>query len=54
MRILEVGDSSPSVVRFDVRVQPRASRSEVAGAYGAAVKIRLSAPAVEGAANRAA
>jgi uncharacterized protein (TIGR00251 family) len=53
MRILEVGDSSPSVVRFDVRVQPRASRSEVAGAYGAAVKIRLSAPAVEGAANKA-
>jgi uncharacterized protein len=38
-------------VRFSVRVQPRASRSEVAGIYGDALKIRLSAPPVDGAAN---
>lgn len=38
-------------VRFGVRVQPRASRTELAGAYGDAVKIRLAAPPVEGAAN---
>lgn len=40
-------------VRFEVRVQPRASRTEVAGEYGEAVKIRLTAPPVEGAANDA-
>lgn len=38
-------------VRFAVRVQPRAARNEVAGVYGDAIKIRLSAPPVDGAAN---
>ena len=38
-------------VRFSVRVQPRASRSEVVGIYGDALRIRLSAPPVDGAAN---
>jgi uncharacterized protein len=37
-----------------VRVQPRASRTEVAGPYGGdAVRIRLTAPPVDGAANAA-
>lgn len=40
-------------VRFSVRVQPRASRSEVAGVHGDAIKVRLSAPPVDGAANEA-
>jgi len=40
-------------VRFDVRVQPRASRSEIVGEYNGAIKVRLSAPPVDGAANDA-
>ena len=40
-------------VRFSVRVQPRAARTEVAGAHGAALKVRLHAPPVDGAANDA-
>ena len=38
-------------VRFNVRVQPRASRTEIAGAHGAALKVRLHSPPVDGAAN---
>lgn len=38
-------------VRFKVRVQPRASRTEVAGQHGDALKVRLAAPPVEGEAN---
>ncbi|HEX6643036.1 MAG TPA: DUF167 domain-containing protein [Gemmatimonadales bacterium] len=40
-------------VRIAVRVQPRASRSEVAGLHGEQVRIRLAAPPVDGAANEA-
>ncbi len=44
-------DEREGAVRFKVRVQPRASRSEVAGEYGDALKVRLAAPPVDGAAN---
>ena len=43
----------PGGVRFEVRVQPRASRSEVMGEREGALRVRLTAPPVEGAANEA-
>lgn len=36
-----------------IRLQPRASRNEVAGLHGTEVRIRLTAPPVDGAANEA-
>ena len=40
-------------VQFQVRVQPRASRREVAGVEEGVLRLRLTAPPVEGAANEA-
>jgi uncharacterized protein len=37
---------------FAVRIVPRASRSEIAGEYNGALRIRIAAPPVAGAANR--
>jgi uncharacterized protein (TIGR00251 family) len=44
---------TPDGVEFPVRVQPRASREEITGERAGALLVRLTAPPVEGAANRA-
>jgi uncharacterized protein (TIGR00251 family) len=46
-------DFTRGTVTLNVRVQPRASKDEIAGTMGGALKIRLRAPAVENRANEA-
>lgn len=43
--------SADGGVRLRLHVQPRASRTELVGPFGDALKIRIAAPPVEGAAN---
>ena len=50
--MLEMQERDGAVV-VSVRVQPRASKDEVAGEMGGALKVRLRAPAVEDRANEA-
>ncbi len=45
-------ESHPDGVLLRVAVQPRASRNELAGIHQGALKVRLTAPPVEGAANQ--
>lgn len=40
-------------VRLQVYIQPRASKTELAGLHRGIIKIRIAAPAIENAANRA-
>lgn len=48
--MIEVTESE-SGVTFSVKVVPRASRSEIAGEIGGAVRVRVASPPVDGAAN---
>lgn len=50
--MLEVRERDGAAI-FPVRVQPRASKDEIAGELGGALKVRLRAPAVEDRANEA-
>lgn len=50
--MLEVRERNGAAI-FPVRVQPRASKDEIAGEMGGALKVRLRAPAVEDRANEA-
>jgi hypothetical protein len=52
LTITERGGADASV-RFAVRVQPRSSRAGVDGVRGDALRVRVDAPPVEGAANEA-
>jgi hypothetical protein len=45
--------STTTGIRITVHVQPRASKTEIAGLHGDAIKVRLAAPPVDGAANEA-
>ena len=54
MSFLEISeDAQRGTVNFSVRVQPRASRDEIAGVMEGALKVRLCAPALENRANEA-
>lgn len=49
--MLQVVDHSEGIV-FSVVVQPRSSKNSVAGLYDGALKIKLTAPPVDNAANK--
>jgi hypothetical protein len=50
--VLEITENvATGTVIFAVRVQPRASKNEIAGEMAGVLKIRLQAPAIEGRAN---
>ncbi len=51
--LAKVSRSVADGIRISVHVQPRASRTAVAGLYGDALKIALNAPPVDGKANAA-
>jgi len=50
--MISIGEKDGSVT-FKVRVQPRASRTELAGEHADGLRLRLAAPPVDGKANEA-
>jgi uncharacterized protein len=49
--VINFREEGDGALAFDVRVVPRASKSGVAGEHGGALRVRVAAPPVEGAAN---
>lgn len=49
-RVIRLKEQNGALI-FAVRVVPRASRSEIVGAHDGALRVRVAAPPVEGAAN---
>jgi len=50
--VLEI-NTRGATVSFPVRLQPRASKNEITGIHGGAMRVLVTAPPVEGAANEA-
>ena len=48
-----ISRTTPQTLVLSVRVQPRASKDEIAGIHDGALKVRLRAPALEDRANEA-
>lgn len=46
-------DPTPNGCRIRIKAQPRASKNEIAGIIGDALKVRITAPPVDSAANQA-
>ena len=45
-------DEDKTGLKFNIYVQPRSSRNQVVGPHGDALKMKIKAPPVEGAANK--
>jgi uncharacterized protein len=49
--MLEI-DADKTGLKFTIYVQPRSSRNQIVGLFGDALKVKIKAPPVEGAANK--
>ena len=50
--IMSKNEASRPVVSVKIKVEPRSSKSGIAGLYGDALKVKLTSPPVDGKANK--